>query len=427
MIIRNSDRFDSDVAIIGGGPAGSTAATVLAREGLRATVFEREKFPRFHVGESLLPFNRDLMRKLGLDEKIDQFGWVRKYGAYFVTNDGELEHSFHFEDYFDEGRHHAWEVERAEFDDLLLKNAAEHGAEVCEEHHIRGVDLSEEGSTLNVVGPDGFERPHRTRWVIDASGQASFLAKRLGIRRTIPDLKKVALYAHYKGARRREGKEEGHITLAFGDRCWFWAIPLRNDIVSIGCVTDRDQWEGGTPEEFLEEKLASSPYLSSIVENAERVRKVSTASAFSFQAESYVGPGWMLAGDSAAFLDPIFSTGVQIAMESGALAADMLAKRLRSGFPLRADLFNSYERRVRRWTHTCFRMIRAFYHPKFQLLFFNPRRRPVRHMAPFFAGQFEMGLQSRFYFQFFFALLKMLEHREFLEDPRPATAALYHG
>ncbi|MCA8958880.1 MAG: tryptophan 7-halogenase [Planctomycetes bacterium] len=423
----HSNDFDCDVAIIGGGPSGSTAATVLARNGLRATVFEREKFPRFHIGESLLPFGRDLLRELGLEDKVDSFGWLRKYGAVFTTNEGEIEQRFDFPEYFGTCHEHAWEVDRATFDDLLLRHAQDQGADIREEHHIRNVDLSDEGSTLTVVGPDGKEFPWRARWVIDASGQASFLAKRLGLRETIPDLRKVALYSHYRGAKRREGRDEGHITLVFGHHCWFWAIPLSDDTLSIGCVTDRDNWSGGTPEEFLDSRIESCPYLRGVLADAERTRKVHTASAFSFQATQYVGPGWMLAGDSAAFLDPIFSTGVQIAMESAALAANQLATRLKAGGPLRAEMFRGYERRVRGWTKTAFRMIRAFYHPKFQVLFFNPRRRPVRHMAPFFAGQFDLSLTSRFYLRLFYFLLKVLEHRAIVEDPRPKEACVHHA
>ncbi len=423
----DAESFDCDVAIIGGGPAGSTAAMVLAREGLRATVFEREKFPRFHVGESLLPFNRDLLRRLDLDDKVDQFGWVRKYGAFFVTNDGGLQHQFDFDEYFKSPHDHAWEVERAEFDDMLLRHAEESGADVREEHHIRAVNLAANGSTLTVVGPDGKEFPWRARWVIDASGQASFLAKKLGIRKNIPDLRKVALYSHYKGAKRREGKHEGHITLTFGEQRWFWSIPLRDDIMSVGCVVDRDRWESGTAEEMLDECVASSPYLSDVLENAERVRKVHTASAFSFQAKSYVGDGWMLAGDSAAFLDPIFSTGVQIGMESGEMAALMLAKRIKAGKPLRPEMFKSYEKKLRKWTDTCFKIIRAYYHPQFQPLFFSPKQRPVKHMAPFFAGQFNLGFRSRFFFGLFFFLLRMLERRQFIPDPRPEGATAHHG
>lgn len=421
-------RTDCDVAIIGGGPSGSTAAYVLAKAGYHATVIEKEHFPRFHVGESLLPFNRDLLARLDLADKVDDRAFLQKNGAHFMTYDGNCEHNLYFDAYFKDPHDYAWQVERSEWDELLLRHAQEAGADVREGHTVRRAVFKAGHNRLEVRDPDGNDHELTAKWVIDASGQSSFVAKQLGMRKPFDDLKKVALFSHYKGATRRDGREEGNIGLIFGDRCWFWYIPLRDNTVSIGCVTNRDRWESGTTaEQFMQQQIDNSPYIKKCVAGAERVRKVHTASAFSFQADQYVGDGWVLTGDSAAFLDPIFSTGVMIAMESGELAAQTLVKRLQAGGAIEPAHFRQYEKKLRKWTDTCFGVIRAFYHPSFASLFFNPKPRYQRAMAPFFAGDFNLGFKARLYFKFFFWVLKANARWDFVKDARPAESATYHG
>ncbi len=417
-----------DVAIIGGGPAGATAAYVLAKKGHEVVVLEREKFPRFHIGESLLPFQQDLIDRLGLREKIDAISFQRKNGAHFVSNDGSFSNTLRFEDFLSSPRNVAWEVERAEFDDMLLRHAEEGGAEVREEQKVMGCDFSDDGNVLTIRGRDGEESQVRSRWVIDASGQNSFLGKTLGLRRPVPDLKKVALFSHYQGATRRSGKEDGDITLVMGNRCWFWMIPLRNNVTSVGCVTDRSRWASDvSAEDFLAEQIRLSPFVSEILASSEQTEKVRTASSFSYGSSRYVGKGWMMAGDAAAFLDPVFSTGVLIAMRSGELAASQLSKRLMTGRPLKPSHFRSYERSLRGWTEGYFRLIRAFYNPGFAGIFFNPKPGYQAIVAPFFLGKFELKMKEKLFLRLFYLLIRMNRKWNFSPDPRPPEYAIYHG
>lgn len=420
-----------DVAIIGGGPAGSTAATVLAKAGLKTLILEREKFPRFHIGESLLPLNQELFETLGLHEVLSSQNFVRKFGGQFMSNDGGVERAF---DFFQGGLGKdtfAYEVEREVFDHLLLKNAAKHGAEVREEANVLEVETSADKPCRLRVRSGGVDSTIEAKAVIDASGQGSVLAKIHDLRVKHPSHQKIAVFTRYKGAVRREGRKEGNIDIVLGKGCWFWIIPLRDDILSIGAVAATSDWKatGLSPEQFFEKCVQSSPYVMSRVKPGVRQEGCFTASNYSYTSKSFAGDGFLLAGDAAEFMDPIFSTGVILAMRSGERAGRTLAATLKSGRAPRASEFTRYEKAFRIWTRNHFEMIDAFYGPGFAEVFLTPKNTlgVVTTIIGLLAGKSDSSWIDRMRLKLFYWIIRMNNKHHFMPDPRSAESAVPHG
>jgi flavin-dependent dehydrogenase len=325
-----------DVVVIGGGPAGSTVAAILAEAGRKVLVVERTKFPRFHIGESLMPECYWTFERLGMLPKLRQSDFVKKYSVQFVTATGKESQPFFFDERDPRDCSQTWQVPRDRFDQMMLDNAAERGAEVWMEANVNEVLLEESEAddlpraTGVIVTPkDGQPVRIAAKVVVDATGMNAMLSKKLDIRRTDPKLRKASLFAHYRGCRRDPGKNGGAtlvLSTAQNDG-WFWYIPLPNDITSVGVVGDLERLmsdKSRTPEQKLEDEIANCPGLADRMPGSARVGPVHVISDFSYRATRCAGDGWVLVGDAFGFLDPMYSSGVFLALKSGERAADAI-------------------------------------------------------------------------------------------------------
>jgi flavin-dependent dehydrogenase len=360
-----------DVAVIGGGPGGSTVATHLARGGLSVALFEREAFPRFKVGESLVPASMLLLERSGALEAVAQGGFQVKYGATFHDLETGLGHVF----YFLRGMpwpHWTYNVPRAEFDTILLEHARKQGVQVHQPASVDAIAFEAEGVTLQ-ADSGGERQSYRARFLVDASGRDGFLTARLGRRQRVPNLGKVALFAHYRGADRFPGIEEGNIRLYLFDGGWFWWIPFANNVTSVGAVLHARtvRAHSGTPEELFESMVRRCPPVHEHLGSAERVTPIYRVANFAYTNAPIVGDRHLCVGDAVAFIDPIFSTGVFIAMRTGELAAAAVLEAFAAG-DFSARRFAAYDRQVWRGMAPFFKFIHKYYEPAFLDLFLQP-------------------------------------------------------
>jgi len=369
-----------DVAIIGGGPAGSTAAALLARAGRRVIVFEREKFPRFHIGESLLPFSMKAFSRLGLHEKFLRAGFMKKFGGEIVGACSEPGTKFYFKDGYHSQTDHAYQVTRGDFDKVLLDHAAECGAEVHEQTSVDRVQFSKDDVELTVKC-NGSSRSIRARYLIDASGRTSVLGRQFKIKKTYDHLQKLSIFAHYNSVWRAEGIDGTLTVLIRAIDRWFWLIPLTAERTSIGVVLDSETFRKSklSAEDFLEQALAEQPIIAKRMTNARRVSQVYVEADFSYRSTRLHGDRWLLAGDAAGFIDPIFSSGVFLAVFSGERCADVLNEVLQRPRNMKR-LFARYERSVNRAMDVYLRFVNAWYTKEFIEVFLAPRN--VLGLAP---------------------------------------------
>lgn len=364
---------DFDVLIVGGGPGGSTAATHLARAGLRVACFERERFPRFHVGESLLPANLPLLDRLGVHDAIKKAGFQVKYGAAFADEQEGNAHTFSFP----QGKPwppYGYQVIRSEFDAILLRHAAAEGACVVEGTTVVAAAFSPEGVTIRVRQDGGPDRTVTGAFLVDASGRDAFLAGVLARRERLPNLGKVALYAHFAGAERFAGLEEGHIRIYVFEEGWFWWIPLAGDRTSVGCVLHARtvRGHGGSLEALLEAMIARCRHAAAGLAGARRVSPVYRSANFSYRVRPVVGDRHLSLGDAVAFVDPIFSAGVFIAMQSAELAARAIAGAFRDR-DFSARRLARYARHYRRGVAPFLTFTKKYYQPAFLDIFLRPK------------------------------------------------------
>jgi len=358
---------DYDVAIIGGGPAGSTAAALLATAGRRVIVFERDRFPRFHIGESLLPYSMATFERLGVRERLEKFA-VDKRGGEVATACGSRALKFHFADGFRLKHHRAYQVERSVFDQMLLDLARERGAEVREETKVDGANFDEDRVTLQTSGGEV-----RARYVVDASGRQTVIGQQLGLKHSYEHLRKFSCFAHYADVQRDDGIDAGLTRLVRARDHWFWLIPIDRTRTSIGLVMDSAAFRRRkqTPEAALDEALAQSALMRERMRDARRITQVYSVGDYSYRNARLAGERWLLAGDAAGFIDPIFSTGVFLAIHSGEQCADTLDAVLTK--PSRkARLFPRYERGLHRVMDKYLRFVTAWYRPEFIEVFTSP-------------------------------------------------------
>ncbi len=370
-----------DAIVIGGGPAGSTAAAVLAAKGRRVALLEKERFPRYRVGESLMPYCYFTLARLGVVEKIRAQAYPRKYSVQFVRMDGRVSQPFYFFQHFKHDAATTWQVPRDRFDRILLDNARERGAEVHEATAAR--ELLREGS--RVVGvlageAGGPKRVFRAPVTLDASGRDAFSLKKLDWRVPDPKLMKVAVWTYYRGALRDPGLDEGATTVAYLPRKgWFWYIPLPDDVVSVGVVADRDYLYRDTrdPQGIFEGEIGNNAWIERHLAPGRRIERFRVTGDYSYRSKHAAGDGLVLLGDAFAFLDPVFSSGVFLALRSGELAAEAVDRALERG-DFRAERFRAYGLELGRGFEAMRKLVYAFYDQAFsfrELLTAHPELR----------------------------------------------------
>jgi flavin-dependent dehydrogenase len=363
-----------DAIIIGGGPGGSTAGARLAREGLKVLILEREKFPRFHVGESLIPHGNDVLREIGVWDKLEAGGFMHKLGAEFTLGNSQGLIRFLFGQNLEPRYAQTFQVERSRFDKILLEHAAGSGCTVAQQAKVTSAEIRTDGVAVSYEQEGAIHRAEAI-WIIDASGRDAFLGKQLNLPKTDLGMpKKFATFAHFKNVRRNEGNAHGHITIVRLEDAWFWIIPLDAEKTSIGLVQRLDRFKstGLKPGERFEEVVAGSSELQFRMKNAERVSDYYFAGDYTYRHLQAAGPRWMLVGDAAGFIDPIFSSGVMLSLKSGLYAADAILAAHKAGTELSGRAQRCYTRRVKKMTTVFLHMIKMFYNNDAFEVFMNP-------------------------------------------------------
>lgn len=350
---------EHDVVVIGGGPGGATLGALLAMEGLTVGLFEREGYPRFHIGESLLPAAMRIYRKTGFYDTLSSGKYLEKHGARFVDYRSDDEIRFGFADSLIPECPMAFEVPRSEFDRDLLEHARRLGVTVYQPERVTEVEFHPDHARVRSGA-----REARCRFVADASGRDAFMGRRTGARHAHRDLNNVAVFSHFLKVGRRPGKDEGDIVIALLPQgAWAWVIPFKGERTSVGVVCSSEVFQAGVaPAEFLGQRLLGCPRLRDYMARAERCAEVSVVSNYSHHCETFTGDRWLLVGDAAAFLDPIFSSGVHVATQSAELAAEAIAEAARGNHTLGQNGIGAgYERKLRLGLKRFHALISLFY------------------------------------------------------------------
>jgi flavin-dependent dehydrogenase len=405
--------YDFDFAVAGGGPAGSSAAISLRQQGHSVVLFEREAFPRFHIGESLLSTANDAFAALGVTKQIEAASFPEKWGARLFTHDGQSGRYVDFTNVREVTRPQTYQVSRQEFDRILLERAREVGVDVRESCNVITCEFAPDAAVLEVASAgDASARRVRVRALVDATGRGGLLARKFNLRTEEPRLANIAIYSHYTNVPRLKGPRPDDIRLiARNDAGWFWLIPISKALTSVGVVLPKALYRGlanGSPEETLNSTIADTPIVAQLMRHARREWPVRVEKDFSYSASAYAGDRWILAGDAGSFLDPVFSTGVSIAMESGIEAAGELHRALmRNDFS--ASSFAAFSRRQRKRFERFRRFVVGFYTPQFRDVFFSPEPPKLifRSVTTVLAGKWDSSLRTRFLNQLFFGLISI--------------------
>jgi flavin-dependent dehydrogenase len=359
-----------DIVIVGGGPAGSTAGTLLAKQGWNVAIFEKEEFPRFKIGESLLPGSLRTFERMGVKEKIDRADVIVKYGGKIISACGTRSNRFLFCDVFRCKYPTSYQVERSMFDKLLLDHAAESGCQVSQGTLVTDLAFESDGVTVRTD-----DNVFRAKYLIDCSGRNSLIGSRFKLRQNYPHLKKFSLFAHFEGVDREPGIDGTLTKMIRGKDRWIWIIPITAKKTSIGVVFDAQTFKRMKmePETAFHQILQENPKVIEQMSRAERITEVHATGDFSFRNKRLTGERWVLAGDAAGFIDPVWSSGVFIAILSGEKAADMLDRILRQP-ERRAAEFSRYERQVGRVMDLYLRFVTSWYTQEFAEVFFHPQQ-----------------------------------------------------
>ncbi len=399
---REPQVIEADVAIVGAGPAGSALATYLAREGKKVVIFEREQFPRFRIGESLLPHNMPLFRELGVEEEMEK-RFIRKYAANFCDRWGRRRNRYPFANAFNQSQPYCYEVERSELDLMLLDNARKHGAQVYMPWTVRET-LYEGGAAVGVRAESNDGSGSVTvhcKVVADCSGRSAFVGSRQGLKKEISLETRTAFFSHFENVSREKGDQEGDIQIVAFPHGWFWMIPFKGNTTSVGMVvTDnylklRNQIAAGRPNErgpdkhdesnaavaghedtindaFLRKTIEDTEFVAARMKNARQKFPVRSIANFSYIMDRYAGDGYVMVGDAGAFLDPVFSSGVFLTMKSAQLVARDISRAFREN-DFTSHQFADYEKRIRGAQTIFYKFIQGWYDPAFLDLFFYPR------------------------------------------------------
>src|SRR6476469_1014185 len=414
--------FDFDIAVAGGGPAGTSAAIALAQRGRKVILLERDTFPRFHIGESLLSTANDSFAALGVADRMDAAQFPVKWGARLFTHDGLSGRGVDFSTVSEVRRPQTYQVPRAEFDRILMDRAREIGVDVREGQRVTACEFTPEAATLDFTAPDGGANRVRVQAVVDATGRFGMIAKKYNLRVDEPRLANIAIFSHYKGVPLLEGKRANDIRIvASNDEGWFWLIPISQELMSVGVVIPKTLFQemgDASNEERLERAIADTPIVAELMQNAHREWPVRVEKDFSYRAAQYAGDRWLLAGDAGSFLDPVFSTGVSIAMESGIEAATQLDRAIaRNRFSARD--FASFSKRQRRRYESFRRFVIGFYSPEFRDLFFDPEppKSILRAVVTVLCGRWDPSVRTRILNRMFFAFVA-IQRRFAIVRPR---------